>query len=341
MEHPIKGIPLVLTPQKLFKEINSDSGMVKKRKLSMSSDSSDSNSSADKNLFAEQFQSLTLETQTRPGLDTLNQIKVEEPQPGPTLIIPKTVKLGKVVGGPETLNAGNNLQKKSLLFDINKLTPNDITGIQKYLNFDLGEKFNTLTKMSQSSIPTPSTNTNSDTSPDSVDNTKPKSNSMYANLLKPTMAFPFVSPDYFTKMMTGLDNKMMAPNGGADSYAKKTNYIGNPYIGYVNRDIRRQKVERYLEKKKNRKWKHIRYSIRKDLADKRERHQGRFVKTNKCLSHSDMIQRVKLMEEKKNADLTSSLTNLGKRADKTNLLDDTTIPNNLNMDSIEMKDPNF
>lgn len=207
------------------------------------------------------------------------------------------------------------------------------------MGLDLNEKFGShFAKMSQSSIPTPSTGTNSDDSAEGVETTKVKSASMYANLLKPAMPFPLLGTDYLASFMSSLtDKKPMAANRQSDPFIKRTSYLGNPFIGYANRDLRRQKVERYLEKKKNRKWKHIRYSVRKDLADKRERNQGRFVKTNKMLSHSEMMQRVKQMEEKKNAELT----NLGKRADKTNLLDDTTIPNNLNLDSIEMKDPNF
>lgn len=121
-------------------------------------------------------------------------------------------------------------------------------------------------------------------------------------------------------------------------------------MGFLTVEQRREKVAKYLEKKKNRKWKHIRYNIRKDLADKRERIQGRFVKTNKCLSHSDIIARSKFNENLldnnsgfsgKNSDLSLSLTNLGKRADKIDLLDDSSIPNNISMDSIEMKDPHF
>jgi len=53
------------------------------------------------------------------------------------------------------------------------------------------------------------------------------------------------------------------------------------FVGPLTLEERNQKVKRYLEKKKKRKWKYVRYNIRKDLADQRQRVQGRFVKTNK------------------------------------------------------------
>lgn len=52
-------------------------------------------------------------------------------------------------------------------------------------------------------------------------------------------------------------------------------------IGPITRKERREKIERYLEKKKKRNWKAIRYEVRKDLAEKRLRSHGRFVKHNK------------------------------------------------------------
>lgn len=42
-------------------------------------------------------------------------------------------------------------------------------------------------------------------------------------------------------------------------------------LGSLSKSERREKVERYWEKKKNRKWKSIKYGIRKSLADQRIR----------------------------------------------------------------------
>ncbi len=49
-------------------------------------------------------------------------------------------------------------------------------------------------------------------------------------------------------------------------------------IGPLTRAERHECVQRYLEKKKNRNFRTIRYKTRKDLADNRERVHGRFVK---------------------------------------------------------------
>lgn len=51
-------------------------------------------------------------------------------------------------------------------------------------------------------------------------------------------------------------------------------------IGNLTEAERREKVDKYLEKKKNRRWKNIRYKVRQNLADSRQRSQGRFIKSN-------------------------------------------------------------
>ena len=42
--------------------------------------------------------------------------------------------------------------------------------------------------------------------------------------------------------------------------------------------MRKQKIERYLEKKKRRRWDVLRYEVRKKIAKTRLRLKGRFVK---------------------------------------------------------------
>ena len=38
-------------------------------------------------------------------------------------------------------------------------------------------------------------------------------------------------------------------------------------IGPLTAEQRKEKVDRYLEKKKNRKWKNVRYDVRRNLAE--------------------------------------------------------------------------
>lgn len=40
-------------------------------------------------------------------------------------------------------------------------------------------------------------------------------------------------------------------------------------------------MERYLEKKKSRQWKNVKYTVRQELAEGRKRVQGKFVKTER------------------------------------------------------------
>lgn len=65
---------------------------------------------------------------------------------------------------------------------------------------------------------------------------------------------------------------MQLQNGGMKAAAPK-------FVGPLTLEERQEKISKYMEKKKNRRWKSIRYSIRKSLAEKRQRFQGRFVKT--------------------------------------------------------------
>ncbi|OMJ81206.1 hypothetical protein SteCoe_18383 [Stentor coeruleus] len=60
------------------------------------------------------------------------------------------------------------------------------------------------------------------------------------------------------------------------------------YVGLLSSNDRAAKVKKYLEKKRNRKFKkHIRYECRQTLAVKRTRINGRFVKSNSRKSTED------------------------------------------------------
>ena len=57
------------------------------------------------------------------------------------------------------------------------------------------------------------------------------------------------------------------------------------HIGTVTAEVRRKKIERYLEKKKKRTWKKkIHYDCRKKVADNRLRIKGRFVTRTKAIN---------------------------------------------------------
>lgn len=334
MEHPLKNIPLVLTPNKIFKEINTDSGMIKKRKLSMSSDSSDSNSSIEKNLLNEQFSDLTIDIRSRTNFGNQNEIKIEEPVQSHPIAMPKPVRIGKPTDNSNPFLA--TPPKETFFNNIIKMSQSDIPGISKYLNLDLHDKLNTWDKITKSSMTRDLTSTMMDS--------KFKTGAMITSLMKSPFSIPFLNPELLVPMKNSFASSGILQNhSDGDLFSKKYN-LKTKYIGTLTQEQRTEKVNAYLEKKKNRKWKHIRYTIRKDLADQRERVQGRFVKTNKSLSHSDIILKTKsLSEDNKmisenrsaiNFDLTGS-TSLGKRMDKTDLQTDNSIPGNLVMNSIE------
>eukprot|EP01017_Pseudomicrothorax_dubius_P038680 TRINITY_DN5840_c0_g1_i1.p1 TRINITY_DN5840_c0_g1~~TRINITY_DN5840_c0_g1_i1.p1 ORF type:complete len:181 (+),score=31.49 TRINITY_DN5840_c0_g1_i1:53-595(+) len=68
-------------------------------------------------------------------------------------------------------------------------------------------------------------------------------------------------------------------NLSAFNYHLNSTMKRSKYIGPLTVEERQERIAKYLEKKKGRRWKSIRYNIRKNLAEKRERFQGRFVKS--------------------------------------------------------------
>ena len=63
---------------------------------------------------------------------------------------------------------------------------------------------------------------------------------------------------------------------------------GAGLVGPLTRTERADKVKRYLDKKKNRTFGKVRYQCRKELAQKRTRVQGRFVKTSEMTAEVSM-----------------------------------------------------
>lgn len=91
----------------------------------------------------------------------------------------------------------------------------------------------------------------------------------------PLFYFPFGVPLCKTKFSEYLQQNL------EDLKKNQSQTPTLQYVGPLTLEERAEKINRYLEKKKKRKWKYVRYNIRKDLADQRQRVQGRFVKTNK------------------------------------------------------------
>jgi len=102
-------------------------------------------------------------------------------------------------------------------------------------------------------------------------------------------------------------------------------------IGPLTREERMEKVQKFLDKKHNRRWKQVRYGVRKELADKRERVQGRFVKTKRSPFKFD--------DGKSEGGYSSndSLVSLTKRCDKLSLMDAEFVKNNLSNSSTDLQ----
>lgn len=95
-----------------------------------------------------------------------------------------------------------------------------------------------------------------------------------------------------------IENGHSSSNFFRNAFASLFNLTGLQYasdnrqrfVGRLTAAERQEKVRKFLEKKKNRKFKSIRYSVRKNLAEKRQRIQGRFVKSKSPLIYLPDLQ---------------------------------------------------
>ena len=309
MDLSFKQVPLVLTSSKVITS-PTDSGMFKKRRLSECSDSSNTNSISDKSSLNERFLELTLDNNSKLQSPD-DQIKIEDSMPSiHTITIPKPVRLNQM---RTEENPAEPPKNDNFLGNLIKMSQNDVQGISKYLNLDINAKFHTWEKVTNN----PGTQE------------KFKMSSIFTSFFNSPLGNPFLKPDLFSQQF--MSDSQASGSTHSDSEFK-FNYK-EKYIGNLTQEQRQEKLNKYMEKKNNRKWKHIRYNIRKDLADKRERVQGRFVKTPKMFSHSDLMTKVqdkdKMVIEngiKNNSDIaTNNLSlssSLGKRSAKSDLFED-------------------
>ena len=175
--------------------------------------------------------------------------------------IPKPIRpcySNKKANNPGVNNAFNESQK--LVDKLLKMKLNDMKPITDYLQ-----------KQQEAEKEKQAANKDQDIKEDPKSEDSKKTNDKYSF---PLFYFPFGVPlgkTTFSEFLQTFEEN-------------KKNQSQTPtvqFIGPLTLEERDQKVKRYLEKKKKRKWKYVRYNIRKDLADQRQRVQGRFVKTNK------------------------------------------------------------
>lgn len=312
-------IPLVLTSSRIIAS-PSESGLMKKFRASDPSETTNNNFPADKTLN-EKFLELSIDNRLK-GL-TLNDetIKIEEEIPNQMVNVPDTVRVNAQYQNdvPLTTPPNNNT---NFLENLIKMSQNDVSGISKYLDLDLNSKLTTWDKITSTSST----------------NQKFRMGAVVTSFLNSPFNFPFMKPDILAGApTTGLSDSQgsCSTQSGSGSAVSKFNTKKN-LIGAYTAEERKEKVDKFLEKKKKRQEvPTVRYQKRKDLADKRDRIQGKFVKTPKMYNHSDIAQQYKVVNEKmafeggirNNSDvvlqdLTLSSGSLGKRMNKSDLFED-------------------
>ena len=328
MDFISNSINIITTSNRGFKELPGSNSTFKKRKLSSDSDGSTYNSERSrKDSFNEDFNELSLNKEIKNSTSLYNTPKlnvgrtiIQNPH---TINIPKPLKLGQPKEENTKPSLQNPTKNKDFFFEnLIKIGSKDIEGITKYLDLNLNEKLFTWNQMN------------------CLQDEKTDKNRL--NLLNNFLNSPLGIPLMNFKSPFMPSSELIQIKGLSE-YARYP-YSSN-FIGPLTKNQRIEKIDKYMDKKRNRKWKHIRYGIRKDLADKRERCQGRFVKTNKSAYRSDgSLDSLKYESgsDSKSSHDDSSLNSMRNKANRINLLDNDMISsNNLGLSDISMKDPDF
>lgn len=263
-----------------FKEVHRQTGpgFVKKRKLSLDGSESESVPSFRQESLQERFSALSIAgnaTKPTPLPSFLPTSSAEFTRESPSLKIPKPVKLVQTHSDIKVEEQEDGPQptpeKGEFLEKLLKISQNDMSGISKYLDLDLDNKLKSWNQT-----------------------VKPQDKKLSSSIITSFFNSPFSSTlgafmnPYVFNTAPEMDIEQFSTSIGSmmkSSFSKE-----NGFVGPLTREERLQKINQYLEKKKNRRWKHVRYNVRKDLADKRERVQGRFVKTKKMMFQMEEIK---------------------------------------------------
>ena len=230
----------------------------KKRKLSENS-SDEGSTNTRKESLNDSFTCMN-NNSTTPLKNTSSDFSVNIPKP----IRPGPGYSNKKYDNSGATNNNNNYNENQKLVDkLLKMQLNDLKPITDFL-----QKHQDMEKKAE--IPL---NNNKD----DINKSKQNSDQKLANdkFSFPLFYFPFGVPLGKTSLSEFLQQNF------EDLKKSQSQTPSVHFVGPLTLEERAQKVNRYLEKKKKRKWKYVRYNIRKDLADQRQRVQGRFVKTNK------------------------------------------------------------
>lgn len=251
---PLPHLPFI-TNKEEFKDVTLKEGFARRRRLS--DDHSESSTNTRKGSLNESFNGLNLNNNNSACSSLGNESNIS---------IPKPIRPNKVNVGSMNFN-GEQGKVIERLFDFKF---NDTNAFDKY------RKIQQENSSPQKMIEEPLLNPNPITT-SSITNINNRGGSPIQPqpINIPLCYFPFGVPIGKTSFTDLLQKNF------EDLKKTQMQTTNIQFLGPLTLEERAAKVSRYLEKKKNRKWKYVRYNVRKDLADQRQRVQGRFVKTNK------------------------------------------------------------